>query len=133
MPNANIGNGVHGRCLEYVAPTDHPTRKSMRQPGDKGVRNSAADKFWPGKNGQARKRQTLRQTRIRKWEMFYVSHTNSIAGATIAAQVLYRGGRQTQADRACAAICGFAVRAPGPLAHPADVAGCKCTSSKRDR
>jgi len=43
---------------------------------------------------------------IRKWEMFYVSFTK-FDGRVQSPGQLYHLWRQVDADRACAAICGF--------------------------
>ena len=116
MPIRQSRQWRHGRCLEYVGATDHPTTKM--QCVRRAIRfvRTLRQQVLAGENVQARKRRRLRQTYDQEMEAFYVSLTIFDRGVQSLRQ-FYHPRRQINADRACAAICGF---------------GCKSTRPARD-
>src|SRR6516164_11398166 len=70
-------------------------------------------KFWLGKMSKPESADDCVKRMIRKWEMFYVSFTKFDRGVQSLRQFDHPWG-QINADRACAAVCGFGCKSTWP-------------------
>ena len=70
-------------------------------------------KFWLGKMSKPESADECVNRVIRKWEMFYVSFTKFDRGVQSLRQFDHPWG-QINADRACAAVCGFGCKSTWP-------------------
>src|SRR5206468_6965950 len=113
---ANLGDGVTEEALNALARRIIPPRECDASAGRQGSYALGDSKFRPGKMSKPESADDRVKRMIRKWEMFYVSFTVFDRRVQLLRQ-FYHLRRQINADRACAAICGF---------------GCKSTRPARD-